>query len=119
MEISNINLFCSVERGLGLPWPSEDARKTAPTLLVIFGVTISWKSTLRNLFIVLWNGSLKSKMPATLSFNKCMRAKKPDSPRPIISRFLCFPDREKVFKRALELKDEIDFKLYADYPREI
>ena len=46
-------------------------------------------------------------------------AKKPDSPRPIIARFLRFPDREKVFKRALELKDEIDVKLYADYPREI
>ena len=46
-------------------------------------------------------------------------AKKPDSPRPIIARFLRFPDREKVFKRALELKDEIDVKLYAGYPREI
>ena len=46
-------------------------------------------------------------------------AKKPDSPRPMIARFLRFPDREKVFKRALELKDEIDVKLYADYPREI
>ena len=45
--------------------------------------------------------------------------KKPDSPRPIIARFLRFPDREKVFKRALEMKDEIDVKLYADYPREI
>ena len=46
-------------------------------------------------------------------------AKKPDSPQPIIARFLRFPDREKVFKRALELKDKIDVKLYADYPREI
>ena len=49
-------------------------------------------------------------------------AKKPDSPRPIIARFLLFLDREKVFKRALELKDEIDVRvhaLYADYPREI
>ena len=46
-------------------------------------------------------------------------AKKPESSRPIIARFLRFPDREKVFKRALELKDEIDVKLYADYPREI
>lgn len=46
-------------------------------------------------------------------------AKKPESPRPIIARFLRFPDREKVFKRALELKDQIDVKLYADYPREI
>lgn len=46
-------------------------------------------------------------------------AKKPDSPRPIIARFLRFPDGENVFRRALELKDEIDVKLYADYPREI
>ena len=46
-------------------------------------------------------------------------AKKPDSPRPIISRFLCFPDREKVFRQTGELKDEIDVKLYADYPSEI
>ena len=44
-------------------------------------------------------------------------AKKPESPRPIIARFLRFPDREKVFKRALELKDEIDVKLYADLPK--
>ena len=48
-----------------------------------------------------------------------IEAKKPASPRPIIARFLRFPDREKVFKQALELKDEIDVKLYADYPREI
>ena len=46
-------------------------------------------------------------------------AKKPDSPGPIIARFFRFSDREKVFNRALELKDEIDVKLYADYPREI
>lgn len=46
-------------------------------------------------------------------------AKKPDFPRPIIARFLRFPDREKVFKRAMELKDQIDVKLYADYPWEI
>ena len=32
-------------------------------------------------------------------------AKKPDSPRPIIARFLRFRELEKVFKRALELKD--------------
>ena len=45
--------------------------------------------------------------------------KKPGSPRPVIARFLRFPDREKVFKRAFELKDKINVKLYADYPREI
>ena len=45
--------------------------------------------------------------------------KKPDSPRPIIPSFLRLPGREKVFRRVLELKDEIDVKLYAYYPREI
>ena len=48
-----------------------------------------------------------------------IREKRPDSPRPIIARFLRFPDRAKVFRLALQLKDEIDVKLYADYPREI
>ena len=46
-------------------------------------------------------------------------AKKPGSLRPIIARFLRFPGRERVFRRALELKDEIDIKVYADYPKEI
>ena len=38
---------------------------------------------------------------------------------PGIARFLRFPDRERVFRRALELKDEIDIKVYADHPKEI
>ena len=45
--------------------------------------------------------------------------KKPGSPRPIIARFLRFPDRERVFKRAMEVKDEIEVRVYADYPKEI
>ena len=45
--------------------------------------------------------------------------KKPGSSRPIIARFLRFPDRERVFKRALELKDEIEVRVFADYPKEI
>ena len=39
--------------------------------------------------------------------------------RPLIARFLRFPDRERVFRRALELKDDIDVKVYADYTKEI
>ena len=45
--------------------------------------------------------------------------KKSGSPRPIIARFLRFPDRERVFKRAMEVKDEIEVRVYADYPKEI
>ena len=64
---------------------------------------------------------LKVENSRDIEFQRVHRigAKKPDSPRPIIARFLRFPDREKVFKRVLELKDEIDVKLYADYPKEI
>jgi len=66
-------------------------------------------------------GELEVENARDIEFQRLHRigAKKQDSPRPIIARFLRFPDREKVFKRALELKDEIDVKLYADYPREI
>ena len=64
---------------------------------------------------------LKVENARDIEFQRVHRigAKKPDSPRPIIASFLRFPNREKVFKRALELKDQIDVKLYADYPREI
>ena len=66
-------------------------------------------------------GAFKVENARDIEFQRVHRigGKKPDSPRPIIARFLWFPDREKVFKRELELKDEIDVKLYADYPREI
>ena len=48
-----------------------------------------------------------------------MGKKKPRVPRPIIARFLRYPDRERVFKRALEMKDDVDVKVYADLPKEI
>ena len=48
-----------------------------------------------------------------------IRAKKQGTSRPIIACFLHFPDREKVFRRALELKNDIDVKVYADHPKEI
>lgn len=35
-----------------------------------------------------------------------MRFKRLGSPQPIISRFLLFHDRQRVFKRALDVKDE-------------
>ena len=39
--------------------------------------------------------------------------------RPIIVRFLRFPDRERVFKKALELKEDIEVRVYTDLPKEI
>ena len=39
--------------------------------------------------------------------------------RPIIARFLRYPDRERVFRKALELKEDIEIKVYADFPKEI
>ena len=48
-----------------------------------------------------------------------MGKKKPEVRRPIIARFLWYPDRERVFKRALEMKDDVDVKVYADLPKEI
>ena len=45
--------------------------------------------------------------------------KKSGQPRPIIARFLRFPDREMVFKNVRELGEDTDVKLYPDYPDEI
>jgi len=39
--------------------------------------------------------------------------------RPIIVRFLRFPERELVFKNVRDLGDESDVKVYADFPKEI
>lgn len=47
-----------------------------------------------------------------------MRFKKLGSPQPIISRFLLFHDRQRVFKRALDVKNET-CKIYADFPKGI
>ena len=48
-----------------------------------------------------------------------LERKKEGASRPIIVRFLRYPDRERVFKAALEAQDEIDVKVYADLPKEI
>ena len=45
--------------------------------------------------------------------------KKEGASRPIIARFLRYPDQERVFKAALEAQDEIDIKVDADLPKEI
>ena len=45
--------------------------------------------------------------------------KKAGACRPIIARFLRFPDRERIFRRALEVRDDTEVRLFTDLPREI
>ena len=45
--------------------------------------------------------------------------KKTGKTRPLIVRVLRFPEREIVFKRASEMQEETNVKVYADYPKEI
>ena len=40
-------------------------------------------------------------------------------PRPIIARFLRFPEREFIFKSARDLRDESEVKVFADFPQQI
>ena len=44
--------------------------------------------------------------------------KKTGETRPVV-RFLRFPEREMVFKRAREMQEEANVKVYADYSKEI
>lgn len=39
--------------------------------------------------------------------------------RPIMLRSLRFPDRERVFKKAIELKEDTEVRVYTDLPKEI
>ena len=39
--------------------------------------------------------------------------------RPVIVGFLKFPERELVFRRVHELADDINIKVYTDFPKEI
>ena len=39
--------------------------------------------------------------------------------RPVIVRFLRFPERELVFRKARELESDTDVKVYSDLPKEI
>lgn len=45
--------------------------------------------------------------------------KKAGQSRPIIARFLRFPERELVFRNVRDLGEESDVKAYADFPKEI
>jgi len=45
--------------------------------------------------------------------------KKTGETRLVIIHFLKFPERNLVFRRVRELEDDIDVRVYADYPKEI
>ena len=45
--------------------------------------------------------------------------KKMREARPVIVRFLRFPERELVFRKARELESDTDVKVYSDLPKEI
>ena len=59
--------------------------------------------------------------PEAIEFQRVHRVGKKEtgSARPIIARFLRFPDPEFVFRSVLDLGDETDVKVYADLPKEI
>ena len=59
--------------------------------------------------------------PEEIEFQRVHRVGKKEtgSARPIIARFLRFPDPEFVFRSVLDLGDETDVKVYADLPKEI
>ena len=70
---------------------------------------------------VSWKEILISKGLVILSFREFIASEgKKKAPRaPSSHVFLRYPDRERVFKAALEAQDEIDVKVYADLPKEI
>ena len=39
--------------------------------------------------------------------------------RPVVVRFLRFPERELVFRKARELESDTDVMVYLDLPKEI
>ena len=45
--------------------------------------------------------------------------KKTGEARPVIVRFLRFPERELVFRKARELESDTDVKVYSDLPRKL
>ena len=45
--------------------------------------------------------------------------KKTGEARPVIVRFLRFPERELVFRKVRELESDTDVKVYSDLPKEI
>ena len=64
---------------------------------------------------------LELEITGDIEFQRAHRIgrKKTGETRPLIVRFLRFPEREIMFKRAREMQEETNVKVYADYPKEI
>ena len=91
--------------------------------LRFFGVPES-TTGVQNTFSVLHNflkEELNLENAENIEFQRAHRIgkKKPGQTRPVIVRFLKFPEREMVFRRARELEGETDVKVYSDLPKEI
>ena len=92
--------------------------------LLFFGLPERTESTIEDSSEVLYRileRDLDIEGARSIDFQRVYRLgrKKEGASRPIIARFLRYPDRERVFKAALEAQDEIDVKAYADLPKEI
>ena len=91
--------------------------------LRFFGVPES-TTGVQNTFSVMHNflkEELNLENAENIEFQRAHRIgkKKPGQTRPVIVRFLKFPEREMVFRRACELEGETDVKVYSDLPKEI
>ena len=91
--------------------------------LRFFGVPES-TTGVQNTFSVMHNflkEELNLENAENIEFQRAHRIgkKKPGQTRPVIVRFLKFPEREMVFRRARELEGETDVKVYSDLPKEI
>ena len=92
--------------------------------LRFFGLPESTESTIEDSSEVLYRfleRDLDIEGARSIEFQRVHRLgrKKAGTSRPIIAQFLRYPDRERVFKAALEAQDEIGVKVYADLPKEI
>ena len=75
----------------------------------------------RELLYKFFSDELNIENSDSIDFQRVHRLgrKKTGQPRPIIARFLRFPDREMVFKSVRELGEDTDVKVYPDYLDEI
>ena len=64
---------------------------------------------------------LEMENAANIEFLRAHRIGKKETgeTRPVIVGFLRFPERELVLRRVRELADDIDIKVYADFPTQI
>ncbi|XP_015754203.1 PREDICTED: uncharacterized protein LOC107333851 [Acropora digitifera] len=92
--------------------------------LRFFGGIPESPTSVQNTFSVMHNflkEELNLENAENIEFQRAHRIgkKKPGETRPVIVRFLKFPEREMVFRRERELEGETDVKVYSDLPKEI